>query len=145
MYPYLLYITWYCKTVGFPQPVTCFSYPSVCRTGVVTRSEQEARAPTPTVLFPGTGPSHGDPLLWRHGQVTAPTAVCWQNCEQETTGYTDESDMYLSSFESSTCKTKQQHVSTAKSLLECTNNATQLKLLNHFTNPSLPSSFQYGF
>lgn len=55
---------------------TCFSQPSVCWAVVVTSSEQETCAPAPTVLFTGAGPSHRDPLLWRHGQVTGPTAVC---------------------------------------------------------------------
>lgn len=61
--------------------VTCFSQPHVCRAGVVTSSKQEAGAPASAILFTGARPSHGDPLFWRHGQVTAPTAVCWQHCD----------------------------------------------------------------
>lgn len=55
---------------------TCFPYAAICRTSEVTGSEQETRTTNPTVLFPGAGPTHRDPLLWGHGQVTAPTTVC---------------------------------------------------------------------
>lgn len=60
--------------------VTWFSHPSVGGARVVTGSEEEARAPTSPVVFPGAGPSHGDHLLRRHAQVAASAAVCRQNC-----------------------------------------------------------------
>lgn len=59
-----------------PYAVTCFSYSPVCRTGVVTSSKKKACPRATAVLLPGAGASHWDPLLWRHGQVTAPATVC---------------------------------------------------------------------
>lgn len=91
------------KAVRFRHAVTCFPYPSVCRTGVITSSKQEACPPTPVVLFPGTGPSHGDPFLWRHGQVTPPTAVRWENCEKESGEDNRAETFSLNFFSGSRC------------------------------------------
>lgn len=65
---------------SYTRAVTCFPQPSVCRARIVAGSQQETRSAAETVLFAGAGPPHGDPLLWRHGQVATTAAVGRQHC-----------------------------------------------------------------